>query len=552
MDQVIEDDEYENLKTVGIHSLTMSEIEERYHIAAIISQNRNASVRLAIHNVTGDQVAIKILNKSTLREKHKRILLMRELFTLKRLENNKHVTELYDIIDSGDRIWVVMEYASGGELFDFVKAKSPLSDSIAREVFRPIVKVVAYMNTLNLVHRDLKLENVLLDNRGQIRLADFGFSRDYNPEDGLVESVCGTPHYSPPEVIKAIPYNPIYVDSWSLGVILYVILCGDFPFKGLSIPELLQSIVKAEIVIPPNPTEMAADLITKLLNPDPNQRLSPTEIMKHPWMNKNRLPKQSKKDHANRVSRAAFQEIKNLGIIKDETEDNLTQDQMICYKLIRRKYQLGLVQLPALPMGQRLGVGNIPDFHPSGSVGTLPTSTSTRRPRTSILPFKQRSFPMGMASPIVRERLPPINSFLHINPIKNKSTSAMQRAQAAKNHSSLTRDIRRGQTMRFRTLLKDEVELPILNCQHTTLDLPEVLWDKLFSFLSKDDSIDIISEYDFSLYCKINGPREVYFSLTVGCVHRGFGLIGFSLLRIKGDQAVFEQFESNLSEHLGF
>ena len=548
----IEDDEWGMFKEAGMHEMTLSEIEERYHIAAIISQNRNASVRLAIHNVTGDQVAIKILNKSTLREQHKKILLLREISTLKLLGDNKHVTELYDVIDSGDRIWVIMEYASGGELFDFVKAKAPLPDSTAREVFRPIVKVVVYMNSLNLVHRDLKLENVLLDHRGQIRLADFGFSRYFDPTDSLIESVCGTPHYSPPEVIKAIPYNPIYVDSWSLGVILFVLLCGDFPFKGLSIPELLQSIVKADLKIPPNPTEIASDLLIKLLNSDPTQRYSPSEILKHPWINKNRLPKNTKKDLNQRINRAAMQEVKNLGIVKDGQEEDLDLDQLICYRLIRRKYQLGTVQLPALPMGQRLGVGNIPEFHPSSSVGALPTTTSTnRRPRTTLTQSKQKNFPMGMNSPIVRERLPQINSFLHINPIKYKISTIMQKNIGQKNHNRL-RDIRKGQTMRFRKLGPGELELPILNCQHTTLDSVEILWEKIFSYMKKDESIDIITETDYGLYCKINGQKPIYFSLNVGCVHRGFGLIGFSLQNIRGDPLLFEQFETKLSEHMGF
>lgn len=539
-----EEDEWAMFKEVGMRELSLQEIEERYTFAGIISQNKNASVRLAIHNVTGDQVAMKILNKSQLREQHKKILLLREISTLKLLGDNKHVTELYDVIDCGDRIWVIIEYASGGELFDFVKAKSPLPDSVAREVFRPIVKVVAYMHSLKLVHRDLKLENVLLDNRGHIKLADFGFSRYYDQNDGLIDSVCGTAQYSPPEVVNAVPYNPIYADSWSLGVILYIELCGDFPFKGLSTPEVLRAIMKAELHIPPIPTELATDLIKRLLNPNPSERLSPAEMMKHPWINKNRIPKPPKKDHSLKISRAAMQELKNLGIVKEGQEGNLDADQMICYRLTRRKFQLGIMQLPAAA-----------ERRPQQASADFPGPIPMPSHRGSSLPYiRAKQYPLGMPNGnLAQERIGKIDSVIRVKKLKSSATG---RAQWNAQHSAppKIRDIRRGQTMRFMSLLKTDPDLPILNCQHTTLDEPEVLRSKLFQFMQKEEDvdIDIITEYDFSLYCKLNGTHEVYFSLTVGCVHRGFGLIGFTLERIRGDRATFDDFEQRLSTFLGF
>lgn len=533
-----DEDDWKMFKDVGMRELSVPEIEKIYHFAGIISQNRNASVRLGVHSITGSQVAMKILNKSMFKDQKKKVMLLREISTMRLLGDYKYVTELYDVIDSGDRIWVIMEYAGGGELFNFVKAKAPLSDSTARDVFRPIVKVVAYMHSLHLVHRDLKLENVLLDDKGRIKLADFGFSRYYDPKDGLIDTACGTPQYSPPEIIKSIPHNPIYVDSWSLGVILYVQLCGDFPFKGLSIPELMQSIVKAEVNIPPLPTDLAKDLLLRLLNPDPNERLAPAEIMKHPWINKNRLPKPPKKDHTMKLNKAAIQVIKDLGVLKDGDEDNMNVDQMVCYRLIRRRYQLGYIALPNIGNTTRA-----PDGQPSAFQSTkhLP----------ALVPTITKPMPFGMNTPLVRERIPKTDMFLKISKLRCKTPSKLQRkaAQKVQNH---IRDIRKGQTMRFWTIYKDDQELPILNCEHTTLDEPKVLWAKLFQFMSKDEELDIISEYDFSLYCKLNGPSEVYFALTVGCVHRGFGLIGFSIQKLRGDQATLDDFESRLTEFLGF
>lgn len=536
-----EEDDWAMFKEVGMRELKLSEIEKLYTTIGIISQNRNASVRLAMHNITGDRVAVKILNKSQLREQHKKILLLREISTLRLLGDCKNITELYDVIDSGDRIWVIMEYASGGELFDFVKAKAPLSNSTARDVFRPLVKVVAYMHSLNLVHRDLKLENVLLDHKGHLKLADFGFSRYYDPKDGLVESVCGTPQYSPPEIIKAIPHNPIYADSWSLGVILYVELCGEFPFKGLSIPELLQNIVKAELRIPPIPSELATDLLKRLLNPDPNERLSAAEIMKHPWINKNKVPRPPKKDYSARLNRVAMQEVKNLGIVKDGQEDNLDVDQMISYRLIRRKYQIGATPLPnaGRPASRS-------DFHPSSQ--QIPVK---QQPIPNLPFLRSTNYSMGMPSSVVKERFNCLDSFLVTTRVQCRTPSCSHRKSQNK-IPRFVRDIRKFQTMRFMTLLKSEPDLPIMNCQHTTLDQPEVLKQKLFSFMQKEGNIDIINEHDFSLFCKVSGQHEIYFSLMVGCVHAGFGLIGYTLKKIRGDQSTFDGFECKLSEYLGY
>jgi serine/threonine protein kinase len=202
--------------------MTLDEVTERYHMTELISQNMNCVVRLAIHTQTKEQVCFKIFTKSSLISSHKSYLVFREISTLKMLKNSKNITELYEAIDTGDRIWMVLEYAAGGELFDFIREKAPLSEKIVRDIFLPIVKVVAYMHSLNLVHRDLKLENIILDSKGKLHLTDFGFSRKYDPEDGLIDSICGTPHYSAPEIISGSSHNPVLADSWALGVILYI------------------------------------------------------------------------------------------------------------------------------------------------------------------------------------------------------------------------------------------------------------------------------------------------------------------------------------------
>ena len=559
-----------------VHHKTMDEIKERYVDIGILSQNRNSTVRLSLHNKTGERVVMKILNKSSFTDAKKRLLLYREIKTLQAMGDQKHITELYEVIDSGDRIWVIMEYAAGGELFDFVKAKAPLQESAAREIFRPIVKVVAYMHSINLVHRDLKLENVLLDTSGRIMLADFGFSRRYDPEDGLVDSICGTPHYSPPEIIQGLPHNPIYVDSWSLGIILYMLFFGRFPFNGLSIPELLQNIIKAEFTFPFSLSAQATDLLQHLIALDPKERLSAAEIMQHPWYNKNRIPHPPKPDNRLLIHSNV---IRALGLkdISIDQLDTLDEDDLISYKITRRRYQTGAVQItkenmPKLNVPQNLDYDHylpvIPSIH-------------TRRPKTVVETRKFKT-PFGMDSQRAKEMFPTCEPFLQIVKMKGKAvqkklkpqnrpayrivgadlnnnkggSNTLRRLRVRQRPATTTTPaeskIRKLQTMRLRSIDPEELPLPQMNCQHTTLDKPDVVWKKLLAFLEREDNISIITEQDFGMYLLISEPHELYVALNLGCVHQGFGLIGFSLYKIRGDENEFREFENKLVEYFGF
>ncbi|OHT15224.1 hypothetical protein TRFO_14245 [Tritrichomonas foetus] len=599
-----------------VHHMTMDDIKDRYKDIGILSQNRNATVRLSIHNKTGERVVMKILNKSSFTDPKKRLLLYREIKTLQALGNQKHITELYEVIDSGDRIWVVMEYAAGGELFDFVKAKAPLIESAAREIFRPIVKVVAYMHSIQLVHRDLKLENILLDTSGRILLADFGFSRRYDPESGLVDSICGTPHYSPPEIIQGLPHNPVYVDSWSLGIILYMLFFGKFPFNGLSIPELLQNIIKAEYILPYNLSAQADDLLKKLIVADPKDRLSANEIMQHAWYNKNRVPHPPKPDNRSAIHAAVLHDlgIKDLGINDIETLDD---DDLISYKITFRRYQIGAVQIPMQNLPKLIVPNNL-DYDQY-----RPQSIRTRRAKT-VQTTRKENTPFGMDSAKARERFPTCEPFLQIikmdekipqkktknqnkpmyrlvgdpsfakhpsilnHPPRHKSSNFVKqmnshsgrkakkftnappkmRVRPATTSSAAGASvsppinkasdstgkykIRKLQTMRLRSIESDELPLPQMNCQHTTLDKPDVVWKKLLSFLEREENISIITEQDFGMYLLIPEPHELYVALNLGCVHPGFGLIGFSLYKISGDENEFREFENKLVEYFGF
>ncbi|KAH0790481.1 CAMK family protein kinase [Histomonas meleagridis] len=552
-----EGSEWEMFQDV-VHPMSIDEINERYKSIGILSQTRNSTVRLSIHNKTGEKVVMKIINKSTVDDAKKRLLLYREIRTLQVLGDQKHITELYEVIDSGDRIWVVMEYAAGGELFDFVKAKAPLVESDAREIFRPIVRVVAYMHSVHLVHRDLKLENILLDSNGRLMIADFGFSRFYEPANGLIDSICGTPQYSPPEIIQGQLHNPIYADSWCLGIILFMLFFGRFPFTGVSIPDLLQSIVKADYTFPFQISESATDLLHHLITLDPGDRYTASEIMKTKWYNKNRLPHPPKPVHKERIHVAVLRDMGCQQDISMNELDKLSDDDLVTYRIIHRRYQIGIAQLPPLT--------GLPHLDMSNRVGRL----DTRRSHNSISDQKKETAqpraktPFGMDSATCKERIPNADPYIIVKKMKVSPAQRIQQRKSIssrtnlysnnnKNKNNISRmNIRNLQTMRFRSITNEEKTLPQFNCKHTTLDSPKVLWEKLFKFLEREKNISILSEQNFCLYLLVKDQNELYVSLNIGCVHPGFGLIGFSLYKIKGNDNEFKEFENKVTEYFGF
>jgi serine/threonine protein kinase len=176
-----------------------------------------------------------------------------------------------------------MEFLSNGELFDYVWKKQGLEESEARRLFAQIVEGVHYCHQNSVVHRDLKLENILLDDNMKPKLADFGFSKEVDHEDFL-ETYCGSPLYASPEMILGRPYFGSECDVWSLGVILYTMLTATMPFDDRDVPSFLSCVEKGVYPEPPEVSEMAKDLLSKMLNPHPLSRASIEDILSHPWL----------------------------------------------------------------------------------------------------------------------------------------------------------------------------------------------------------------------------------------------------------------------------
>ena len=244
-------------------------------------------MKLATHAITGHKVAVKILNKGKIKQLGMEEKVQREINIL-HLCTHPHIIRLYEVIDTPTDIFLVNEYVSGGELFDYIVAKGRLSADEARNFFHQIISGVEYCHFQKIVHRDLKPENLLLDSNLNIKIADFGLSNLMRDGDFLRTS-CGSPNYAAPEVISGHLYAGPEVDVWSCGVILYALLCGSLPFDDESIPNLFKKIKSGMYSLPSHLSQLARNLIPRMLEVDPMKRITIPEIRLHPWF-QHKLP----------------------------------------------------------------------------------------------------------------------------------------------------------------------------------------------------------------------------------------------------------------------
>ena len=261
-----------------------------YLVFVEILSHHDASIRqvkLATHVVTGHKVAVKILNKAKIKQLGMEEKVQREINIL-HLCTHPHIIRLYEVIDTPTDIFLVNEYVSGGELFDYIVSKGRLSADEARNFFHQIISGVEYCHFQKIVHRDLKPENLLLDANLNIKIADFGLSNLMRDGDFLRTS-CGSPNYAAPEVISGHLYAGPEVDVWSCGVILYALLCGSLPFDDESIPNLFKKIKSGMYSLPTHLSQLAKNLIPRMLEVDPMKRITIPEIRLHPWF-QHKLP----------------------------------------------------------------------------------------------------------------------------------------------------------------------------------------------------------------------------------------------------------------------
>ncbi|XP_020642207.3 serine/threonine-protein kinase MARK1 isoform X1 [Pogona vitticeps] len=253
-----------------------------YRLLKTIGKGNFAKVKLARHVLTGREVAVKIIDKTQLNPTSLQKL-FREVRIMKIL-NHPNIVKLFEVIETEKTLYLVMEYASGGEVFDYLVAHGRMKEKEARAKFRQIVSAVQYCHQKCIVHRDLKAENLLLDGDMNIKIADFGFSNEFTIGNKL-DTFCGSPPYAAPELFQGKKYDGPEVDVWSLGVILYTLVSGSLPFDGQNLKELRERVLRGKYRIPFYMSTDCENLLKKLLVLNPIKRGSLEQIMKDRWMN---------------------------------------------------------------------------------------------------------------------------------------------------------------------------------------------------------------------------------------------------------------------------
>ncbi|KAL5777467.1 hypothetical protein ACOSP7_010393 [Xanthoceras sorbifolium] len=261
----------------------------KYEVGRTIGEGTFAKVKFAQNTETGESVAMKVLDRSTI-IKHKMADQIKMEISIMKLVRHPYVVRLHEVIASRTKIYIILEFITGGELFDKIVHHGRLSEAESRRYFQQLIDGVDYCHSKGVYHRDLKPENLLLDSQGNLKISDFGLSALPEPGVSLLRTTCGTPNYVAPEVLSHKGYNGAVADVWSCGVILYVLMAGYLPFDELDLTTLYSKVEKAEFSCPSWFPVGAKSLIDRILDPNPETRITIEQIRDDEWFKKGHIP----------------------------------------------------------------------------------------------------------------------------------------------------------------------------------------------------------------------------------------------------------------------
>uniref|UniRef100_A0A6Q2YYM1 non-specific serine/threonine protein kinase n=1 Tax=Esox lucius TaxID=8010 RepID=A0A6Q2YYM1_ESOLU len=290
-----------------------------YRLLKTIGKGNFAKVKLARHILTGREVRLDYAVGVATGDLFREVRIMKGL-------NHPNIVQLFEVIETEKTLYLIMEYASGGEVFDYLVSHGRMKEKEARAKFRQIVSAVHYCHLKNIVHRDLKAENLLLDADSNIKIADFGFSNEFTMGNKL-DTFCGSPPYAAPELFQGKKYDGPEVDIWSLGVILYTLVSGSLPFDGQNLKELRERVLRGKYRVPFYMSTDCEGILRRFLVLNPTKRCTLEQIMKDKWINSGYDGEELKphvepvEDHSD-ASR--IEVMVGMGYTREEIKDALT------------------------------------------------------------------------------------------------------------------------------------------------------------------------------------------------------------------------------------
>uniref|UniRef100_A0A0N4Z346 non-specific serine/threonine protein kinase n=1 Tax=Parastrongyloides trichosuri TaxID=131310 RepID=A0A0N4Z346_PARTI len=253
-----------------------------YRLGKELGAGNFSKVKLGVHVLTKEKVAVKVMEKAKMDQKSQK-LLEREIESIEFL-HHPNIIRLFECVETLSKTYLIMEYAGGGELYNYVHSKGKLPEDVAKPIFAQLISAVSHMHSKNVIHRDIKAENVIFAQPGWVKLADFGFSCKVQ-DNVMLKTFCGSPPYAAPELFKDQEYYGPGVDIWALGVLLYFMIVGITPFRGDTVSDLKQTILKGQYSMPEYVTTFAQHVINRMLDVNPQRRMTIQDIKKAYWLN---------------------------------------------------------------------------------------------------------------------------------------------------------------------------------------------------------------------------------------------------------------------------
>ncbi|KAJ7954806.1 Non-specific serine/threonine protein kinase [Quillaja saponaria] len=264
----------------------------KYQLGRLLGRGSFAKVYQAKSLTDNTTVAVKIIDKSKTVDASMEPRIIREIDAMQRLHHHPNILKILEVMATKTKIYLIVELATGGELFTKIARKGRLTEPVARRYFQQLVSALEFCHQNGVAHRDMKPQNLLLDKDGNLKVSDFGLSAlPEQLKNGVLHTACGTPAYTAPEVFCRRGYNGSKADAWSCGVILFVLLAGYLPFHDSNLSTMYKKINRREYLFPEWISKPARHVIYQLLDPNPNTRMSMESLVKTYWCKKSLKPK---------------------------------------------------------------------------------------------------------------------------------------------------------------------------------------------------------------------------------------------------------------------